>query len=212
MFKNIDITNIKGILLDLDNTLYEHNTCHNVAIHACWEKLNSTINKNLSEKILNNYYQIGRSLIQDRLCPGGACRSRLLYFTAMLEAMSIPLAYSLALHLESTYTRVFLKTMVLYPEGLNFLNKCKVKNIPVCIVTNLTSQFQIKKIIQLGIQGLISYMVTSEEAGIEKPNPAIFRLALKKMNLEPSSVIMIGDDQEKDVDGAQKLGIKSFKI
>jgi putative hydrolase of the HAD superfamily len=55
-------------------------------------------------------------------------------------------------------------------------------------------------------------MLSSEEAGIEKPSPVIFGKALSKLNLKAEEVIMIGDNEEKDILGAEAMGIKSYLI
>lgn len=53
----------------------------------------------------------------------------------------------------------------------------------------------------------MDFIVTSEEAGREKPKPSIFRLALKKAGCSPKETVMVGDSVEKDVRGAEKAGI-----
>jgi len=47
---------------------------------------------------------------------------------------------------------------------------------------------------------------------VGKPSPQFFKLALKSMNLEPNEVVMVGDDIENDIAGAQKLGIKGILV
>ena len=80
----------------------------------------------------------------------------------------------------------------------------------VCIITDLTAEIQYRKIKKLKLTNLIDFIVTSEEAGIEKPSSNIFELALKKINLKSSEICMIGDSYEKDIVGGINLGIKSF--
>lgn len=52
-----------------------------------------------------------------------------------------------------------------------------------------------KKIRKLGIDRMIDSMVSSEEAGIEKPHAAIFKLALRKAGLRPTEVLVMGDER-----------------
>ena len=44
-----------------------------------------------------------------------------------------------------------------------------------------------------------------------KPDPKIYMTALEKLNVSPSECIYV-DDYEEEVVGAEKLGIKSFRI
>ena len=90
-----------------------------------------------------------------------------------------------------------------------FLKTCKERNIQICVVTDMQAHFQVQK---LKIDNLIDYLVTSEEVGKEKPNPEMFLLALEKLDLQVNDVIMIGDNQKKDIEGARNLGIKAYQI
>ncbi|MFX1286464.1 MAG: HAD-IIA family hydrolase [Promethearchaeota archaeon] len=47
---------------------------------------------------------------------------------------------------------------------------------------------------------------------IGKPNPYMFELTLKSMNLAKSEVIMVGDQVSTDIKGAQSFGIRSILL
>ena len=64
----------------------------------------------------------------------------------------------------------------------------------------------------MNLEEKINFIVTSEEAGIEKPNKLIFNLSLEKIQLQYKDVIMVGDSFSKDIKGANELGIKSYLI
>ena len=48
---------------------------------------------------------------------------------------------------------------------------------------------------------------TSEDAGAQKPNPSIFKHALKNANATEEDSIMIGDDLQVDILGAKGYGL-----
>ena len=106
----------------------------------------------------------------------------------------------------------FLDRMQIDKSANKFINKCYEAHIPICCITDLTAQIQFRKIVKLNIEKKIKLIVTSEEAGIEKPNKKIFNLALEKINLQYNDVIMIGDSTSKDIKGAESLGIKSYLV
>ncbi len=54
---------------------------------------------------------------------------------------------------------------------------------------------------------LIHHIVTAQEAGVEKPHPRMFELALQKLQMQPHEVVMVGDSHERDIAGAQAMGI-----
>jgi len=47
---------------------------------------------------------------------------------------------------------------------------------------------------------------------IGKPNPYVFELALKSMNLDKNEVVMVGDQISTDIKGAKNIGIKSILL
>lgn len=63
-----------------------------------------------------------------------------------------------------------------------------------------------------GLDEELDEIVISSEAGIEKPDPAIFRLALEKGGVTPSQSLYIGDNYYDDVVGSRKAGIHCLLI
>ena len=45
-----------------------------------------------------------------------------------------------------------------------------------------------------------------------KPNPDYFKMALKKINIDTNEAIIIGDDIESDIKGAENAGIRGFLV
>jgi HAD superfamily hydrolase (TIGR01549 family) len=63
-----------------------------------------------------------------------------------------------------------------------------------------------------GLMPLISICLSSAEVGLEKPDPAIFQLALSQSGCEPSQAVMIGDRVDNDIRPARLLGWKTIRI
>lgn len=61
------------------------------------------------------------------------------------------------------------------------------------------------------IHGL-EYASGSEAVIIGKPSPAFFQVALDDMGLNKEDVLMIGDDIDSDVGGAQEAGLKAVLV
>lgn len=80
----------------------------------------------------------------------------------------------------------------------------------ICFVTDLTADVQFRKVMKLGLMKYASLMVSSEEAGREKPHPYIFLRALKKLETDPNSAVMIGDSFEKDIEGTLLVGLRAI--
>ncbi len=78
------------------------------------------------------------------------------------------------------------------------------------IITNGFKEVQEKKLKNSGIEGFFIEIIDSETAGVKKPNPIIFSAALEKAKVTAEKSIMIGDNLEADILGAQALGIQTL--
>ena len=206
----IPLDGVKGVLLDLDNTLYSYDTCHQKAMEACM--MQASMKFGIEEDIFSSLLKDARSRVHKDLHGQGASHSRLLYFQKLYENYAGYTNAEFALNMEALYWDVFLTEMTWYPGAKEFIEISIEKGIKFCIVTDLTAQIQLQKFLHLGLQNLVHFLLSSEEAGIEKPNPHIFEMALEKLKLNPSDVIMIGDSLEKDIKGAENFGIKAYLI
>lgn len=80
------------------------------------------------------------------------------------------------------------------------------------IITNGFSEIQSRKLRNSGLDRYFETLITSDEAGVNKPNPAIFNFALKKTGAEVTESLMIGDEPEADIEGARLAGIAQLYI
>lgn len=94
----------------------------------------------------------------------------------------------------------------LFPNTIEVLEYLKPK-YRLHIITNGFQEIQDKKLQNSGIFSFFDQVVNSEMAGVKKPNPIIFDLALKNAKVAPEKSIMIGDSLEADILGAQSVGL-----
>jgi putative hydrolase of the HAD superfamily len=64
----------------------------------------------------------------------------------------------------------------------------------------------------LGLTSLVDFMVISAEVGVRKPDPGIFRMALRRAGVRPEEAIHVGDLLEEDVEGARRAGVRPVLI
>ena len=67
---------------------------------------------------------------------------------------------------------------------------------------------QRQKIAACGFGPFLDTVVISEEAGVTKPDPRIFRLALERLGRPADETVMIGDAWDTDIAGARAAGIR----
>lgn len=97
-----------------------------------------------------------------------------------------------------TYGNLFPQTK----EELSYLSK----SYSLHIITNGFAEVQEQKMLLSGIRSFFELVITPKLAGVKKPNPAIFQLALQKAEIVAEQALMIGDDLEADILGAKTQG------
>jgi HAD superfamily hydrolase (TIGR01549 family) len=58
-----------------------------------------------------------------------------------------------------------------------------------------------------GLGPLFGVMTDSQRVGAEKPDPAIFQVALSALNAAPETSVMVGDSLRRDYEGARRSGM-----
>lgn len=83
----------------------------------------------------------------------------------------------------------------------------------IAVVSNGRSDNQRGKVEASGLAPLLHAVVVSEEAGIRKPDPAIFSLAVDACAAErPGAVWLIGDDPSDDIAGGAAAGLATVWV
>lgn len=99
----------------------------------------------------------------------------------------------------------------LLPNALEILNYLHPK-YKLHIITNGFEEIQLKKLRNAFIDGFFDQVINSETAGVKKPHPRIFQIALQRSKVLPQNAIMIGDNLEADVLGARKVGLHALHL
>ena len=200
----------KAILFDTDNTLYEYHPANKAAEEAAFLKANNLLG--INRKTFFENYQKARFEVKKNLSNTASGHSRLLYFQRLIELLGFRAQLLVALDLEQTFWRTFLANAPLFPGVESLLSYLRKLDIPIGIVTDLTSQIQLRKLTYFGLEDTFDAVVTSEEIGSDKPDKRNFELLLSKLNLPPSSYFwMVGDDSYSDIYGAKQLGAVTFQ-
>ena len=195
----------KGIIIDLDNTIYNYDELHEKSLRESLKLLETKTN-NLCD-LLEIYENISR-IHKYEIKNTASSHNKGILFKYLLEKLNINLKKHIELY--NKYWNVFYDNIKPFNGLINFLKWNKENNIKIGILTDYETEFQIKKLVKLNIIDFIDVIVTSEEVGIEKPSKQMFYTILDKLELTKSDVIMIGDNYEKDILGALNLNIYSY--
>lgn len=191
--------NADVVLLDLDNTLYDYEHCHEIGMRFMLKKWEER--QGGDAKQFEKAYQRSRQEVKQRHPDKAISHSRLFYSQGAVESLLNTTDAGLILELYAGYWDNFIQSMQLYDDVLPFLAACKKINVPVVLVTDMTAHVQFRKVVHLGINAYFSFIVTSEEAGMEKPHAAIYLLAIEKAKRIKSKIeriLIAGDDDSRD--------------
>jgi putative hydrolase of the HAD superfamily len=98
----------------------------------------------------------------------------------------------------------------LYPEVFGVLEQLR-ERFQLAVISNFDGRLRL--ILQnLGISKYFAHVFISSELGADKPDPAIFRRALKEMHLDADEVLHVGDDPERDWKAAAAAGLPVFRL
>jgi putative hydrolase of the HAD superfamily len=195
----------EAIIFDTDNTLYAYELPHAKATVAVEEKAVRLLGVEISR--VRRAFAQGREEVKRQLGRTASSHSRLLYFKRGIEILGRKTQLVITLDLEQTYWRTFLSHCELFPGVRDFLIALRSNGIGTAIITDLTAQIQFRKIIYFGLEEFLDYVVTSEEAGADKPQPAPFHLAIEMLGVDPQRIWMVGDDLVNDIQGALTFGM-----
>ena len=97
-----------------------------------------------------------------------------------------------------------------YPEAEKVLDQLfRTYKLGIIANQNAGSELRLK---QYCLRQYFDVIVASAEAGVKKPDPRIFRLALEQANCEPEQAAMIGDRLDNDIFPANALGFTTVRI
>ncbi|MCI4338717.1 MAG: HAD-IA family hydrolase [Thermoplasmata archaeon] len=196
------------VLFDLDDTIFDHTlTCRAALAELRRQERDLTgpsLDDTLSEygRLLNAMHtdvMLGRRTADD---------VRAERFERLTEWAGHPVARARAEELSSTYRREYQRLRRAVPGAPEAIRRLAGR-AKIGVVTNNTVAEQVEKLAFLRLDGDVDFLVTSEEVGRAKPDPAIFRAALERGKHAPRDAVMVGDSWASDVVGARAAGIRA---
>ena len=198
---------IKTWIFDLDGTLYDYERCNRYAELSLFSMMNNKWEVDPSEcgKLLRN----AKKIVKERLGAVAASHNRMLYMQNICEQLGVK-SGKYALELYEVYWSSFFDHMEIYPDMKRLLYDVIAGEGQIVLLTDMTVYIQLQKVIRLGIEDAVDYIITSEETGAEKPCGIMFQRVLDKTGKQREEMLMIGDDLVKDVQGAERFGIRAM--
>ena len=107
------------------------------------------------------------------------------------------------------YRRAREASLIPYPHVYPTLHKLMKMGIKMGILSDAPGKEAWLRLAYLNFHHIFDTVVTFEDTGERKPNPAPFLMILKKINVAASQTLMLGDWAERDIVGAANVGMKT---
>jgi putative hydrolase of the HAD superfamily len=202
----VSSTPSRAVLFDLDDTLYEYTPCDEAGLAAAHAMLTTT--SPLDFEAFREMHDRARNELAIRLRGQAASHNRAIFFKLVVEQHTGTFQGALALEMFASYWSAFLARMTPAPGAEEVLAELS-RSYALALVTNHTTDIQLRKIGRLGLDRWFPVVVTSEEVGAEKPDARAFAAALEALGVEASHAVMVGDNPEVDALGAARAGLRT---
>lgn len=197
---------VKAVIFDVDNTLYSYTKAHAAAFTAlkgyAKEKLG------ISSQDFECLHRNTEMELKEYMGNVSAMHNRLIRYQNMLEKKSLPL-YPHVLEMDRIYWDTLLEASAPSDGASETMQALKKQGFRIGIGTDMTARMQFRKLTRLGLLPYVDFLVSSEEAGAEKPDPKFFALCVKKAGCKKEECLFVGDSLAKDVQGALRAGLKA---
>ncbi len=190
---------IRAVIFDLDNTLVDFMKMKRRAIE---EAVPAMIDAGLqlsaeeSNKIINEIYKEQGIEYQQ-------------VFDAFLQRVLKKVDYKILSAGIVAYRRAREAALIPYPHVYSTLNKLLKLGIKMGIVSDAPAKEAWLRLAYLNFHHIVDAVVTFEDTGKRKPHSAPFLAILSKLDVKPDEAIMVGDWVERDIIGAEKIGMKT---
>lgn len=200
MFKRPELA-----IFDLDNTLYDYEIANTSGQAALTGFLSKHLGR--SELDVSRLLEDSRQRVKGRLGGTAPSHSRLLYIRDLLVQLNIHTNAAFALECEQVFWREYLKKTQLFPGVEELFSILRLAKTRLVLVTDLSSQIQLRKLAWLGLDKTFEIIVTSEEAGGDK-NTGLPEALLRELVTPVDETWSVGD---KDWDHIFPSESKFFK-
>lgn len=195
------------VLLDLDDTVLDHVACERAAVAATLAAFDLTVDDHAVETYARHNGSLWEIYRNGGIDPATLRTQRWdrtlreLEVTADVDAIS------------AHYLQAFEDTGALLPRSAEAL-WWLARRARVAIVTNGFREVQTRRLAATGLADLVDVFVSSEEAGVAKPDPAALTLALERLGAEvgPDQVAVVGDQLATDIAAGHRIGAHTVWI
>ena len=190
---------IKGVVFDLDNTLLDFMQMKEFAVKAAVKGMIEAgllVDEDQSyREIIAIYEEFGWENQQ--------------VFDVFIEKQVGYVEHKFLAAGIVAYRRAREANLMAYPNVNKTLMALTKAGIKLGVVSDAPSREAWLRIYYLNLYHFFDVVITFDDSGERKPSAVPFKMSLEALQLEPDETIMVGDWPERDVVGAQQIGMKT---
>ena len=198
----------KAIFIDIDDTLLDYIPCCRAAFDSAMNAINVEGNKQQGD-FFDIFFAIsGRLFSEAKHGQHTIAEVMDLYPQEFIATIGYP--ESAVDPFKHAFRAAWGKTHTLVPSAKEMLDTLKAKGYRLYAASNSFGHLQRSRLEHAGILHYFDDTFISMDIGYDKPDIRFYQEALKRANLQPQEVLMIGDSMTTDVLGAQAAGIDAL--
>lgn len=201
---------LKAVIFDLDDTLCNSHEVFPPAIEKTFQEYLAHFPGKTVEEMLALERQAADLVFKDPTIPTPLALTLLWIKIFELLEMKPDLKAIIAMR-RMTWESMY-KTINLLPGAEDLLDYLISKKIKIGVLTNGPFLEQAEKLIALGIDQKVDYLVGTDLTMVDKPDSRAFNYLLAKLGVKGEEAVMIGDYVEFDILGAKKVGMKALLL
>jgi putative hydrolase of the HAD superfamily len=190
---------MKAVIFDLDNTLIDFLTMKKMSVTGAIRAMQDAgldISTKQAEKTLYDLYDKYGMEYQK-------------IFQAFLKKVIGKVDYKMLANAIVGYRKVERGFMHPYPKARSVLMQLKEQGIKLAILTDAPKMRAWLRLAEMNLTEYFDIVLTVDDTQVKKPDRKAFEMILKKLKLPPGEVLMVGDSLDKDIAGANALGMKT---
>lgn len=194
---------IQHIFFDLDHTLWDFEKNSSEAIREIYFEMGLNHEIEEIETFIQTYQKINAKY-WDLYNHGKVTKSQVRTgrFEDTLNKFNVSNVIEKAAAFGEIYIQRSPHKTNLFPDVHDTLDYLKNK-YQLHIITNGFTEVQFIKLDNCNLTDYFDLILCTEEVGVNKPNPLVFNTALSRTNAMANESLMIGDNPETDILGAQ---------
>jgi putative hydrolase of the HAD superfamily len=204
------MNNVKHIFFDLDHTLWDFEKNSQETLKDLFFEMELNLHIESFERFMKKYREINNRYWnlyrQNKVTKEQVRNGR---FKDTLNFFKLSDAEGLSIQLGDKYITISPTKTNLFPNTHQILSQLKQK-YQLHIITNGFKEVQHTKLEKSNLIQYFDVVVCSEESGKKKPHKDVFNLALTNAKTLPKESLMVGDNLEADIIGANKVGMKTI--